>query len=137
MNNQQAYQKYRHTQISTANPGKLVLMLYQGGIKFLNLAKKSIQDNNIEDTNNYIVRVQNIVLELMDTLDMDKGGQISQNLYNLYEYMNHRLVQANIKKDVEIIEEVSELLKDLKDTWKEILDSNAQQSNQTNISIEG
>ncbi len=115
------YQKYQQNQIDTASPGKLLIMLYDGALKFIKAARDGIADEDIEKANNNIIKVQDIVTELMTFLDMDKGGDISANLYNLYEYMSSRLVEANIKKDEEILTEVEGLLKDMKGTWQEAI----------------
>ncbi len=115
------YQKYQQNQIDTASPGKLLIMLYDGALKFIKAAREGIADEDIEKANNNIIKVQDIVTELMTFLDMEKGGDISANLYNLYEYMSSRLVEANIKKDEEILTEVEGLLKDMKGTWQEAI----------------
>lgn len=109
------YQQYRTQQINTAPKDKLLLMLYDGGIRFCNQAKKALQEKKIEDAHNSITRVQAIIEELMNTLDFDYG--ISHNLNALYDYMLNRLVEANTKKDGVIIDEVMGLLKDLRQTF--------------------
>ena len=114
-----AYQQYKQAQYETASPEKLLLMLYDGAIKFAVQAKEGIKDNDYELANEKIKRVQSIINELMVTIDMDQGGEIADNLYNLYEYMNRRLIQANIRKDSEIVEEVLDLLREMKEGWEE------------------
>ena len=117
-----AYLKlYQQTQVKTASPEKLLIMLYDGAIQFLNKAKIAIQCKDIQESHNNIIAAQKILAEFMNTLDMKKGGEVAQNLYNLYEYMHFRLVQANMKKDVVIIDEVLGFLKDLKTTWEEAI----------------
>ena len=99
-----AYNAYKQNSVTTASPGELTLMLYNGCLKFLTKAKSAINDRNIEQRNYNIQRSQAIISELMTTLNMDI--EISKQMLPLYEYMNHRLVEANIQNDVAIIEEV-------------------------------
>ncbi len=116
--NNNPYAQYKNTQIQTATPGQLILLLYEGGIKFCKLAKLSIEDNNIMNANNYMIKTQDIISELMASLDVNKGGEIAKNLYSLYDYMLGKLVEANLQKSKEAIEEVQKLLEELRDSWK-------------------
>ena len=97
-----AYNAYKQNSVTTASPGELTLMLYNGCLKFLGRAKIEIGEKNIQDRNHYIQRSQAIIAELMSTLNMDI--EISKQMLPLYEYMNRRLTEANIKNDVAIIE---------------------------------
>ncbi|OCL27608.1 flagellar export chaperone FliS [Orenia metallireducens] len=115
------YQKYKNAQYETASPEQLLLMLYNGAIKFGRQAKEALENGDIQLSNNRLKRVQAIISELIVTLDMEKGGEIAENLYSLYEYMNRRLIQANIRKDSEIVEEVLGLLQDLKEGWEDAI----------------
>jgi flagellar protein FliS len=119
--------QYQKTQIETASPEKILIMLYDGAIQFLNKAKVGIGNSNIEETHNNIIGAQRIIAEFMNTLDIENGGDVAKNLYSLYEYLHYRLIQANIKKDVEIIEEVLVHLKDLKNTWEQAIRIAAQE----------
>ncbi len=101
-------------------PEELLLMLYKGAIGFCNEAKVVLEDGDTDLFNEKIKRIQAIINELMVTLDMDNGGEIAENLYNLYEYINRRLIQANIRKDPEIVDEVKGLLIDLKEGWEKV-----------------
>ena len=116
--NNNPYAQYKNTQIQTATPGQLILLLYEWGIKFCKLAKGSIEENNIMTANNYIIKAQDIVSELMSSLDMKSGIEIANNLYSLYDYMLTRLIDANLKKDVDALDEVQKLLEELRDSWK-------------------
>jgi flagellar protein FliS len=116
--NNNPYAQYKNTQIQTATPGQLILLLYEGGIKFCKLAKLSIEESNIMNANNYIIKVQDIISELMASLDVKKGGEIASNLYSLYDYMLTKLLEANLKKNKEAVEEVQALLEELRDSWK-------------------
>jgi len=120
-----AQNAYKQNSVTTASPGELTLMLYNGCLKFLGKAKLAIEEKNIQEKNNNLQRSQAIVAELMSTLNMDID--ISKQILPLYEYMNHRLVEANIQNDVAIIEEVEGLVTEFRDTWKEVIRINRQQ----------
>jgi len=113
--------QYQQNQIQTASPEKILIMLYDGAIQYLNKAKKELENKNIQEVHNNIIGAQKIIAEFMNTLDMELGGDVAVNLYNLYEYLHFRLIQANIKKDIVMIEEVLGHLKDLKQTWEEAI----------------
>ncbi|UED80935.1 flagellar export chaperone FliS [Lysinibacillus sp. CD3-6] len=120
-----AQNAYKQNSVTTASPGELTLMLYNGCLKFLNKAKLAIQDKNIQDKNTNLIKAQAIISELMATLNMDI--EVSKNMLALYEYMNRRLVEANIQNDISIIEEVEGLVTEFRDTWKEVIRINRQQ----------
>ncbi len=111
------YAQYKENSVQTASPEKLILMLYDGAIKFLNQAKVAIDANNIQESNLYITKTQDVITELMIALNMDY--EIAHNLYNLYDYFNRRLIEANIKKDPEILAEVLNHILELRETWAE------------------
>ena len=119
MKNTDAVDSYKETQIKTATPGKLVIMLYEGAVKFINLALERMNDKHTgyEKVSSYIIKAQDIVTELMVSLDFDKGGQIAKNLFGLYLYMNRRLIEANIQKDAGILAEIKKLLTELRTAW--------------------
>ena len=119
------YQQYQNNSVNTASPGDLTLMLYNGCLKFIKLAKKAIEDKNIEVKNTNIQKAQNIITELMVTLDMK--AELSQNLLSLYDYLNRRLIEANVKNDVSILNEVEEFVIEFRDTWKQVIQINRQQ----------
>lgn len=122
MNQVQAQGKniYQTNQVVTASPNKLLIMLYDGAIKNLRLAELSLNEKNLEKTNKYLTKTQDIITEFMLTLDFEVGGELAKNLYKLYEYMNYRLIRANIDKDIEPIQEVRKYLEELRDTWIQI-----------------
>lgn len=109
------YDQYKSNSINTATPEELTLMLYNGLVKFLMQAQSAIEAHNIEKANNGIVKAQAIIAEFMTTLDMN--FEVSQNLELLYDYMYRQLVQANLKKDNSIVDEVLGMAKELRDTW--------------------
>jgi flagellar protein FliS len=119
MNN--PYQQYKQTAINTARPEDLVLMLYEGGIKFINKGIIAINDKNIQEANTCIKRAQDIVEQLMIGLDFKRGGQIATDLEALYDYMKRRLIEANIKKDAGILEEMLGMFRDFRETWMEAI----------------
>lgn len=113
------YQAYQQNSVMTASPQELTLMLYNGSLKFMKLAKKAMADNNFQEKNTNIIKAQNITQELRVTLDPD--AEISKNMEQLYEYMYTRLIEANTKNDVAILEEVEGLMMELRDTWKQVM----------------
>lgn len=118
------YQAYRTNAVTTASPGELTLMLYNGCLKFINIAKNAIDTKDVEAKNTNIQKAQNIVSELMVTLNMDMD--ISKNMMALYDYANRRLIEANIKNDTAILVEVEELITEFRDTWKQAIQMNRQ-----------
>ncbi|WP_313430165.1 flagellar export chaperone FliS [Siminovitchia terrae] len=118
------YEAYQNNSVTTASPGELTLMLYNGCLKFINLAKQAIENKEIEKKNTNIQNAQNIISELILTLNLDI--EISKNMHSLYEYANRRLVEANIKQDISILEEVEEIMMEFRDTWKQVIQLNRQ-----------
>lgn len=113
--------QYKEMQIKTASPGKLLLMLYQGAVKFMKLAKKNIKAGKTEASHKNIIRAQNIILELQSTLNKEKGGEIALYLENLYDYIYRELVQANLHKKSSHLDNVIPLVEDLFSTYREII----------------
>lgn len=118
------YQSYKQNSVNTASPGELTLMLYNGCLKFIGLAKNAIQNNDIATRNVNIQKAQKIINELMVTLNMDYP--ISKNFMSLYDFMNRQLIKANIVNDIKILEDVEFLLTEFRDTWKEAIQINRQ-----------
>lgn len=118
------YQAYQQNSVTQSTPGELTLMLYNGCLKFLNQAKKGIETKDIELKNTNIQKAQNILRELMITLDPSQT--ISQSMASLYEYMINRLVEANINGDATIVEEVYGMTSEFRDTWKQVIQINRQ-----------
>lgn len=116
---QNPYNQYKENNIKTASPENLTLMLYEGALKFIYQGKMFIEQKNIVRANETIQRAQDIIEELNITLDMKY--EISNNLRSLYTYILDRLVDANIHKNKEILDEVADIVRDLKDTWKEAM----------------
>lgn len=113
------YATYQTNSVTTALPQDLTLMLYEGLIKFAMMAKRSIEQGNIQDKNTYIQKAQAIIMELQLTLN--KSISLSNDLNNLYDYMQGRLIDANIKNDVTAIDEVIGFAEEFRETWKEAM----------------
>lgn len=133
MSVQNAYNAYKQNSFTTASPGELTLMLYNGCLKFLTQSKKAIEVKNYEQKNMYIQKSQAIIAELMTTLNMDLD--VSKNMMALYEYMYARLSEANMKMDVAIVEEVEGLVTEFRDTWKQVIQINRKQQFSTGDSV--
>jgi len=115
-----ALEAYQQTAVTTQSKGRLIVMLYDGAIKFLKLAVKELEAGNFAAKGQYINRAQDIINELNAVLDMDAGGEIAQNLRSLYMFINRRLSQANAKRDPQMIQEVITLMNELNQGWKTI-----------------
>ena len=113
------YNAYANNKTLTASPAELTLMLYEGAIKFCNIAVAGIEEHNIEKAHNNIQKVENILEEFQVTLD--HKYEVAKDFDHVYKYLMDRLVQANIKKDKAILEEVLEHLRTMRDTWKEVM----------------
>ena len=116
---QNPYDKYRNNAVFTSTKEELTLMLYDGALKFCNQAIVAMESKDFAKTHELIVKVENIVREFQITLDMKY--EISEQLNLIYDYLHDRLVAANMSKDTEILEEVRDHLRGLRDTWKEAM----------------
>lgn len=114
------YQTYQQNSVMTASPQELTLMLYNGCLKFIRLSKKAMTEKNYEVKNTNIIKAQNIIQELRITLNQEI--EISNNMTQLYEYMYTRLVDANMKNNLETLEEVEGYVVELRDTWKQVIE---------------
>lgn len=115
------YSTYKSTQIETASQEKILLMLYDGCIKYTRQAKHAMLEEEYQDSHEKLIQAQDIVTELMSSLDMDVGGEVAQELYQLYDFCLHNLIQANVEKDSSRIEDVLAVLEELKETWDEVI----------------
>lgn len=114
-----AYAQYNNSKILTASPAELTLMLYEGAIKFGNMAIMAIDEKNVEKAHINIVKAQKIIDHFRITLDMNYP--VAQDFERVYAYLADRLVQADVHKDKEIMEEVCTHLRSMRDTWKEVM----------------
>lgn len=115
----QGYAAYANNKIMTASPGELTLMLYEGAIKFCNLAIEGIQHKDIEKAHNNIMKVERIIEEFQATLNHQYP--VAKDFDNVYNYLMGRLREANLKKDEAILEEVLKHLRTMRDVWKEVM----------------
>lgn len=119
------YQVYKENAVNTASQGELSVMLYNGCLKFIKLAKKDINDGDLAAKNTHLIRAQDIIREIMVTSNMD--SKVSNDLMRLYDYLYRQLIEANIHSDVAILEEVEGFVIELRDLWKEMIQSNRKQ----------
>lgn len=111
---------YQETSVTTQGKGRLIVLLYDGAIKFMRLAIKELEAGNYEAKGRYITKAQDIINELNAVLDIDAGGEIAANLRKLYCFMNNRLTEANTKGDAQTIREVITIMEELNQSWKTI-----------------
>ena len=116
------YQTYQKQAVTTSKPEDLTFMLYQGMVKFIRLSKIALQNKNMEESHSYNLRAQDILSELMVTLNQEYT--ISKSLLPLYDFMKIRLIEANTSKKLEILEEVEEFAVDLSETWSTAMKQN-------------
>ena len=113
-----AFAQYNNNKVLTASPAELTLMLYDGAIKFCNIAIDAVENKNVSKAHTNIVKVENIIAYLRNTLNMDYP--VAGEYDRMYDYIQRRLVTANMKKDAEILKEVNDHLHVIRDTWKEV-----------------
>ena len=114
---------YRETSVRTASGGKIVVMLYDEAIKQLDTATTLLETDTkeLDRVNNAILKAQDIITELMVSIDFDKGGEIAPKLFSLYRFFNDQLMEANIQKDAEPLKTVRQFLGELREAWAQIL----------------
>lgn len=119
MYNAKALNTYQQNSVNTASKERLLLMLFDGLVKFIKQGIAGIDEKDINKSNTNFTKAQSIILELIASLNMEIGGEISKSLSLMYDYMHRRLVEANIKKDTAIATEVLGFAEELKDTFEE------------------
>lgn len=112
--------EYQKQQVNGASPIQLVVMLYDGALRFMEAGKHAIVNKNLEKQNYYIQKAQRIVTELMATLDMQQGGEVAKNLFALYGYVLNELVTANVEDQPEPVERAIRVFSELRDSWSQI-----------------
>lgn len=117
MQRQSRYSAYSNTGIQTADQKTLILMLYDGLLRFLHKSIVKMEAKEIEAAHNYLVRSREIVAELLATLRPEKAGEIGHNLKRLYVYAFNRIVEANLRKDPEMVREVIKIVSTLREGW--------------------
>lgn len=126
---QNPYQAYQTNTVTTASPGELTLMLYNGCLKFIKAARVAMESKQIQARHENLLKAQNIISELRITLNMDMA--ISQNMMAMYDYINSRLIEANTKNDPAMLDEAEELVLEFRDTWKQAIQLNRQKQYST------
>ena len=122
--NRTAHKRYNQVQIKTANRGKLIVMLYQGAIRFMKKAMLLLEQKDLEGKGNALIRAQDIILELTYALDqklLDQGDELALNLQRLYLYSYRRLVHANVHMETQPVEEVIGLMENLLVAWEQVV----------------
>jgi len=117
------YRQYQKTAVTTASREKILLMLYEGAIRFTRQSALAMQERRIADKGKYISKATAIISELMATLDFKVGGQLAADLENLYIFMIDKLIEGNIKNDVDCLNHVDKLLNTLYVAWKDVIDN--------------
>ena len=120
MSGEQAILTYRKQQVETASPGQLILLLYDAAIRHCRSAQSAILQNDRDGAARHLLKAQDIVSELMASLNLEAGGELGARLLRLYEYMYRRLVVANVRKDRAAAREVEELLAGLREAWAQV-----------------
>ena len=118
------YQAYQSNAVTTASPGELTLMLYNGCLRFMKAARMAMENKEIEKKNENLIKAQNIISELRVTLNMEL--EVSKNMMAMYDYILRRLIEANMKNDTAILDEAEELVTGFRDTWKQAIQLNRQ-----------
>jgi len=134
---------YKETTIKTAGQGQLIVMLYDEAVKQLTKAVELMELNNtdkkdpgrIEQISKSVMKTEEILTELMVSLDFEQGGEISKNLFSLYTWFNRELLEANINKDIKRMTIVRNMLSDLRNTWTQIASHTAEQSNREAVGL--
>jgi len=117
----QYVKQYQKSSIETASREQILIMLYDAAIQFLNKARVAMQNKEHEAVHNNLIGAQNIIQEFINSMDREVAPQLAENLISLYEYFIRRLVQANMKRQIEPIDEVLKYLKSLKATWEQAI----------------
>lgn len=112
--------QYRKSSVSSASPLQLVVMLYDGALRFMEAGKHAMAKRDVFTQNDNITKAQRIVSELLSTLDMAQGGEVAKNLMSIYTYVYDRLVEANIEDKTEIVDECIQILSELRESWVEL-----------------
>ena len=113
-------QSYRKTNVITSDPGRLIIMCYEGAIDSLKLAKEKIKEKNYEKKAKAIIKARDVINELLCSLDFEKGGEIAHNLSSLYGYMLRRILYGDLNRDMGAIDEVIGMLNELLSAWQEV-----------------
>jgi len=119
---QEQSKRYLETQVKTATREQLLILLFDGALRFCSLAKDAMAQNDVEAMSNHLIRAQRIVVELMSSLDRRVGDAVYSNLIQLYKFTYLRLVNANVERDAAAIDEATGILEHLKETWQQAIE---------------
>ena len=119
MQTSNAYNVYKNNSVNYASKEQLLLMLVEGAVKFAKIARQAIVEKQVYKAHENIIKTQNIYYELMTSLDVNNGGEWAKALMNIYDFIVRRLTDANLKKDINIMNEIIPLIEDVRDTWEE------------------
>ena len=111
---------YRQQSVLTATPGQLVVMLYDGALRFLHQAAYAMREGNVAVSGNRLQRAEAILEELLSTLDLEKGGVVASRLQGIYVFCQRHLMEARLEREPEMIDKVSELLGELRESWAQV-----------------
>lgn len=125
-----SHEAYKRADVETASQGKLIVMMFNGAIQRAEEAKRQLEKDNKELVHNNLIRAQDIISELRGSLNM-QTGEIADNLDRIYEYFQHLLIRANIRKNSEPIDECIELMVRIRDTWRELFEKLAKEEPET------
>lgn len=119
--NNKAFKAYQQTSVTTAKPDKILLMLYEGCLKFIRIAKSKIEEKKIAEKGKNISKALAIISELINTLDHEIGGQLSRDLEALYMFMMDKLIEANLNNRIEDLETVERIMMTLHEAWVDVI----------------
>lgn len=132
---------YRETHIKTASAGQIIVMLYDEGIKQIDFAIEMLESKgkNLDEISNALIKAQDIITELMASLDFERGGEVAKNLFSLYMFFNQRLIEANLNKEIEPVKIVRRLFGELRGAWADIVKKgiNTDSENSSGVNIAG
>ncbi|WP_010631898.1 flagellar export chaperone FliS [Sporolactobacillus vineae] len=128
-----AYKVYQQNSVLTATPGELTLLLFNGCLKFIRQGRGAILNKNYEQKNKVIQKAQAIITELMVSLDSKQP--VAKDMMSLYDYIHRRLIEANVKNDITILDEVEKLVADFRDTWKQVIIINRKEQGKNHSSM--
>lgn len=114
-----AYNVYKNNSVNYSSKEQLLLMLLDGAVRFSKIARQAIADKEVKKAHDFLVKTENIFYELIVTLDLTKAGDWGKAMVELYEFIIKRLSDANMKKDIKIVDEIIPLIEDVRETWNE------------------
>ena len=120
MYNNNAYNTYKNNSVNYASKDQLLLIILDGAVKFSKMGRQAILDKDIKGAHENIIKTQNIFYELMISLDLNNSGDWGLNVISIYKFIIDKLVQANIKKDINIMDEIIPLIEEIRDMWNEV-----------------